>query len=195
MIRRGLFGSISLILILTLALSASESQAVTRGSCHRTCKRFARACMVMASPPGRCQRILHRLGKCKQRFADVACEATTTTTSSTTTTTIVGPGPVVITVDEARAATRTLPLEGGTLSATGADGTAYSLTIPPGALLLETMITMTPIVSVSGGDMPGGSVLGVDLKPSGLRLYEFADLSIVPAQLSPSANIAGFSYE
>src|SRR5207237_10607988 len=96
---------------------------------------------------------------------------------------------------EARAATRTLPLEGGTLSATGADGTAYSLTIPPGALLLETMITMTPIVSVSGGDMPGGSVLGVDLKPSGLRLYEFADLSIVPAQLSPSANIAGFSYE
>ena len=46
---------------------------------------------------------------------------------------------------------------------------------------------MTPIVSVSGGDMPGGSVLGVDLKPSGLRLYEFADLSIVPVQLSSSA--------
>ena len=185
----------ALILVLTLSPSAPESQAATRRSCHRTCKRFARQCMVTNAKPGRCQRILHRLDKCKQRFADVACEATTTTTtSSTTTTTIPGSG-VVINVDEARASTETLPLEGGTLTATGADGTVYSLTIPPGALLLETAITMTPIVSISGGDLPGGSVLGVDLKPSGLRLYEFADLSIAPPQLGPTANIAGFSYE
>jgi hypothetical protein len=102
---------------------------------------------------------------------------------------------VAVTVDEARAATKTLPLGGGTLTATGADGTVYSLTIPPNALLLETTITMTPIVSISGGDLPDGSVLGVDLKPSGLRLYEFADLSIAPPQLSPTADIAGFSYE
>jgi hypothetical protein len=54
---------------------------------------------------------------------------------------------------------------------------------------------MTPIVSISGGDLPGGSVLGVDLQPSGLRLYEFAELSIVPPELSPTASIAGFSYE
>src|SRR5262249_46947570 len=46
---------------------------------------------------------------------------TNTTTSSTTTTTIVGPG-VVISVDDARAATKTLPPGGGTLTATGADG-------------------------------------------------------------------------
>ena len=54
---------------------------------------------------------------------------------------------------------------------------------------------MTPIVSISGGDLPSASVLGVDLQPSGLRLYEFADLSIVPPQLSPTADIAGFTYE
>ena len=54
---------------------------------------------------------------------------------------------------------------------------------------------MTPIVSISGGDLPGGSLLGVDLQPSGLRLYEFAELSIVPPELSPTASIAGFSYE
>ncbi len=119
---------------------------------------------------------------------------TTTTTSSTTTTTIVGPG-VVISVDEARAATKTLPPGGGTLTATGADGTVYTLTIPPNALLVETAISMTPIVSISGGNLPSDSVLGVDLQPSGLRLYEFADLSIVPPQLSPTADIAGFTYE
>jgi len=193
----------SLISLLTLALSTSESQAVSRRSCHRTCERFARRCMETASQPRRCERLLHRLDKCEKRFADVACEATstttsstttTTTTSSTTTTTIAGPA-VVITLDEARAATKTLPLEGGTLEATGGDGTVYSLTIPPGALLLETAITMTPIVSIAGGDLPDGSVLGVDLKPSGLRLFEFAELSITPPQLGPTASIAGFSYE
>jgi hypothetical protein len=185
----------ALILVLTLALSASESHAMTRRSCHRACKRLARHCLVTTAQPGRCRRLLGRLGKCTERFADVVCEATSTsTTSSTTTTTIVGPG-VVVTVDEARAATKALPLEGGTLEATGADGTVYSLTIPPGALLLETTITMTPIVSISGGNLPSGSVLGVDLKPSGLRLYEFADLSIASPRLGPTANIAGFSYE
>jgi hypothetical protein len=147
--------------------------------------------------------MLHRLGSCAQRFADVACEATpettsstttTTPTSSTTTTTIAGPGPVV-TVDGARAATRTLPLQGGTLTTTGADGTVYSLTIPPNALLVETTITMTPIVSIAGGDLPDGSVLGVDLQPSGLRLYAFAELSIAPPHLDPAADLAGFSYE
>ena len=185
----------SLILMLTLALSAaSESQAVTRRSCQRTCKSFARHCTAPTSKPGRCKRLQRRVDKCQHRFA---CEATTTTiatTSSTTTTTIPGAGPV-ITVDQARAATNTVPLWGGTLTATGADGTVYSLTIPPNALLVETSITMTPIVSISGGDLPAGSMLGVDLQPSGLRLYEFADLSITPPQLSSTANVAGFTYE
>jgi len=196
-------GRAALVSILALALGAPGSQAMTRRSCHRTCNLFARHCTATTSKPGRCQRMLHRLGSCAQRFADVACEATpkttsstttTTPTSSTTTTTIAGQGSVV-TVDGARAATRTLPLQGGTLTTTGADGTVYSLTIPPNALLVETTITMTPIVSISGGDLPDGSVLGVDLQPSGLRLYQFADLSIVPPQLGPTADIAGFSYE
>lgn len=172
---------------------------MTRGACRRTCKRFARHCTATTAKPGACRKMLHRLGGCAQRFADVACEAapttttTPTTSSSTTTTTIAGPAVVVI--DAARAATRTFPLQGGTLTTTGADGTVYSLTIPPNALLVETAITMTPIVSVSGGDLPNGSVLGVDLQPSGLRLYRFADLSITPPHLDPAADIAGFGYE
>src|SRR5262249_8868167 len=120
--------------------------------------------------------------------------ATNTTTSTTTTTTVPGSG-VAITTDAARAATKTFPPGGGTLTATGADGTVYTLTIPPNALLAETTITMTPIVSISGGNLPSDSVLGVDLQPSGLRLYEFADLSITPPQLGPTTDVAGFSYE
>jgi hypothetical protein len=54
---------------------------------------------------------------------------------------------------------------------------------------------MTPIVSISGGDLPSATMFGVDLQPSGLRLYEFAELSITPPQLDPAANVAGFSYE
>jgi hypothetical protein len=186
------------IAILALALAAPESEAANRRACQRTCKRFTRQCTAATSKPGRCERLLRRLDKCRQRFADVACGATTTTTpastSSTTTTTVPGAG-TVISVDEARAATITVPTWGGTLTARGADGSVYSLRIPSGALLADTAITMTPIVSISGGDLPSATVFGVDLQPSGLRLYEFADLSITPPQLDPHANVAGFSYE
>lgn len=172
----------ALILVLLLAVVASGSQAATRRKCERTCERVERHCSVTIAKAGRCERLLRRIDQCEARFEDFECEA--------------APGPgVVVHVDEPRAATRTLPLEGGTLEATGADGTVYSLTIPPGALLLETEITMTPIVSIAGGDLPAGALLGVDLQPSGLRLYEFAELSVTPPALSPGASLAGFSYE
>jgi hypothetical protein len=189
----------ALISIVSLALFATESPAMTRRACQRTCTRFLRQCTVTASQPRRCQRLLHRLGRCERR---VACETsppttsstTTTVATSTTTTTIAGAGAAVV-VDAARASTKTFPLDGGTLTATGADGTVYSLTIPANALLLETAITMTPIVSIASGNLPGGALLGVDLQPSGLRLYQFAELTITPPQLGAGADVAGFSYE
>src|SRR6187551_883392 len=114
------------IVTLALALAAPESEAANRRACQRTCKRFTRQCTATTSKPGRCERLLRRTDKCRQRFADVGCGATTTTTtastSSTTTTTIPGAG-TVITVDEARAATITVPTWGGTVTARGADGT------------------------------------------------------------------------
>ncbi|HET9011130.1 MAG TPA: hypothetical protein VFN38_04910, partial [Gemmatimonadaceae bacterium] len=39
---------------------------------------------------------------------------------------------------------------GGTLSATGADGTRYRLSIPEGALLSDAVITLVPIASLKG---------------------------------------------
>ena len=147
------------IAILALALAGPESEAANRRVCQRTCKRFTRQCTAATSKPGRCQRLQRRVDKCAQRFADVECGAGTSTTvtptSSTTTTTIAGAGAVVI-VDQVRATTRTVPTWGGTLTARGADGTLYSLRIPSGALLADTAITMTPIVSIAGGDLPDG---------------------------------------
>jgi hypothetical protein len=92
------------------------------------------------------------------------------------------PNPLTLTValDQSRATRATLPTTGGTLTATAADGTRFTLTLPRDALLLPTTITLTPVVGVSG--LPNGVrfVAGVDILPDGLRLYQPATLVIEP---------------
>jgi hypothetical protein len=80
---------------------------------------------------------------------------------------------------------------GGTLTATGANGTRYTLTFPPGALLSDETITMTPVATVQGS--PLGTLLGaVDLAPNGLQMLQAATLKIAaPGPVNPK-NIAGF---
>jgi len=90
------------------------------------------------------------------------------------------PTSVKVTVELARQVRAVVPTAGGALTASGADGTTYALTIPPGALLEDTEITMTPVVAVSGLPLSGGTLLGVQLEPDGLRLYAFARLVITP---------------
>jgi len=57
--------------------------------------------------------------------------------------------------------------DGGTIAATDADGTTWTLTIPPGAVPSDVEISITPFVSVEGPRFPGG-VQGVLLEPEGL---------------------------
>ena len=64
------------------------------------------------------------------------------------------------------------------LSATAADGTTYTLVVPPDALLGPTTITMTPVASVEGLPLSGGLVAGVQLEPHGLALYAPVELVI-----------------
>lgn len=80
--------------------------------------------------------------------------------------------------DGSRRATATIGLAGGTLEATGADGTRYTLTVPAGALLSDAQISMTPIVSIEGLPFSGGLAAGVQLEPSGLRFGDFVTLEI-----------------
>jgi hypothetical protein len=95
------------------------------------------------------------------------------------------PASVHVTLEVARQVRLVVPITGGALTAAGADGTTYALTIPAGALLEDTEIAMTPLAAVSGLPLSGGTLLGVQLEPDGLRLYDFARLLVTPAGTGP----------
>ena len=93
---------------------------------------------------------------------------------------------VSVALDSARAVTQDVPLTGGTLTATGADGTTYALTIPADALDRATRITLTPVSQVSALPVgeTGSTRLGVQMEPSGLVFYRAATLVITPGAAS-----------
>ena len=86
------------------------------------------------------------------------------------------PASVSVTPEPTLAASSRITTAGGTLEATGSDGTVYELTIPADALLSDTTITLVPLAGVSGLDLSGGRFLGVQLEPDGLRLFQPATL-------------------
>jgi hypothetical protein len=89
------------------------------------------------------------------------------------------PNPVAVTVhlDDSHAASATLGSAGGTVRATGADGTLYILTVPKNAVDDGTTITLTPISAL--GNLPLQSLTAaVRLQPEGLRFGAPATLEI-----------------
>ena len=120
-----------------------------------------------------------------------ACGAPTAPPKATVERPDPAPLTVAATFDTSLAQTLTLPADGGTIAATGADGTQYLLTVPSGALLEATEVTMTPLSSLVGAPVEGRAH-GVLLEPSGLRLYREAALEITPTHASSFAAI-GFA--
>ena len=59
-------------------------------------------------------------------------------------------------LDSARTVSATLDATGGNLSVTAADGTRYTLTVPPGALATSTEITATPVLSMGAAPLADG---------------------------------------
>ncbi len=88
-----------------------------------------------------------------------------------------------------------IPLEGGSITATGADGTKFTLEIPSDALLNETLIGLTPVSSIS--NMPFGDEqnYAVQLSPDGLVLQNYAILTITPATEIPRREQLVFGYQ
>lgn len=79
---------------------------------------------------------------------------------------------------------------GGSVEATSADGTRYSLSISPGALDSPTVITLTP-TAVSGLDeIADATPAAVEFAPSGLTFAFPALLTITPAPGAPSVDFA-----
>lgn len=99
----------------------------------------------------------------------------------------VGPAiDVTVALDAPRAVALDVPLGGGTVTATGADGTTYALSIPANALLQATRITLTPVTQVTNLPLgeTGSTGLGVQMEPSGLKFINPATLTITPAAAS-----------
>ena len=81
------------------------------------------------------------------------------------------------------------------ITATGADGTVYTLTIPEDALATPTDMSLTPVASVSGLPTSGDVTYAVQLSPSGLQLDDFAILTITPTATLPTDQQVPFGYE
>lgn len=105
-------------------------------------------------------------------------------------------GEVTPVLDEARAVEAIVGPAGGTVTASAADGTVFSLQIPEGALLADETIRVTPLSDLEG--MSDGLVAGVDFEPDGLVLWRPGRLAIeLPGALeAPEGTESfGFAYE
>jgi hypothetical protein len=102
--------------------------------------------------------------------------------------------PAALRLDSAASVTQSIGPAGGTLSTTGADGTAYTLTVPAKALRSATAITLTPIASIA--DLPSGVSLagGAHLTPEGQTFSVPLKLTIALAAAPTSAPLP-FTYD
>lgn len=90
----------------------------------------------------------------------------------------VDPVEVTLEVDAAATAKATIGPDGGTVGTSGADGTAYELVVPAGALVEPVEISLAPVAEMVG--LPEGDELssGVEMEPDGLVFMKPAWLYI-----------------
>ncbi|APW39880.1 hypothetical protein RD110_23935 [Rhodoferax koreense] len=100
--------------------------------------------------------------------------------AGTTLTVDASPLRATLAADTARSVTQTVSPTGGTVTATGADGTVFTLTVPADAMVQAIDITMTPLSSVSVPGLATGAGYGVQLGPEGASFLDFVTLTITP---------------
>jgi len=88
---------------------------------------------------------------------------------------------VTTTLDDSHSATAIIGPNGGKLSAAGADGTRFTLEIPPKALEETIEVSMTPITAMDGLPWKSGPMAAVQLEPDGQTFYDYVTLTIEPA--------------
>lgn len=94
----------------------------------------------------------------------------------------VDPVEVTLEVDGAATVKQTIGPDGGTVGTSGADGTAYELVVPAGALVEPVEISLAPITEMAG--LPEGDQLssGVEMEPDGLVFMKPAWLYTAAAE-------------
>lgn len=88
---------------------------------------------------------------------------------------------VGVSLDTGRAVTSSIGVAGGTLTATAADGTVYTLTLPANAVAADTEITMTPVAQFTSLPFNGSdtrAAYGVQLAPEGATFSTAVTLHI-----------------
>lgn len=93
------------------------------------------------------------------------------------------PAAVRPSLDQARAAAADVGRDGGSVTATGADGTRFTLTIPAGALLDPANVSLTPLASAGKLHMGARGLRAVQIGPAGRDLLKPATLAIAPPKL------------
>ncbi|HEY2796421.1 MAG TPA: hypothetical protein VGK26_00905 [Thermoanaerobaculia bacterium] len=96
--------------------------------------------------------------------------------------------------DSANSSAMDLDQTGGSVTALGADGTVFTLEVPPYALPAPTTITLTPVSRVDRFPFSGGLVAGVEIGPAGTDLLLPAILTIQPASPPAPEETLPFAY-
>ncbi len=105
------------------------------------------------------------------------------------------PNPLNVTIelDNARKTTGEVTPGGGTLSATAADGTTFTLIFPKNAVLSNLQISMTPISKIKDLPLTGGYVGAVHLEPEGMEFLEPVTLTIQATKPFDASKLKGFN--
>lgn len=103
------------------------------------------------------------------------------------------PAALQLTLDPARAVNGTLTPAGGTVKATAADGTVFTLTAPPNAVLSPLAVKMTPVATLAGLGRTAGYQAAVHLEPEGMEFLEPLVLEIRAPQALNAGTLRGFN--
>jgi len=101
---------------------------------------------------------------------------------------------VTPTRDPGRAVSADLDIIGGSVTATGADGTVFTLQLPPDALPAPETVTLVPVSRLDHFPFSEGLVAGVEIEPEGLDLMVPATLTIRPNSSPPVDRTLPYSY-
>ena len=105
------------------------------------------------------------------------------------------PRAVTPVLDKTHAASASIPVSGGSVTAMATDGTTFTVTLSDGALTDPEIVTMTPLSKLEGAPLSVGAIEGVAIEPDGLVLAKPAVLTIAPkAQMAPIAEQVGFGF-
>jgi hypothetical protein len=117
------------------------------------------------------------------------------TSDDMTVTVVDAPLTLGVTLDTARTAAVLMGPDGGEVTTTAADGTVSTLTVPPGALVSEQTISITPVLGITGLPLSGELVAAVHFTPDGLQLARPATLTLTLPGPVDRAGLLGFVFD